>query len=208
LLFSLEFIDLLCYIHNMRGTLVFIFNIGSESAGKIMEDYRSALEAVAQKEFLSMVCWTVILTLIVVFVWFTVATYFWKEKRKNPKRFASAKQQKLRRQSYLAAVGLSVISIVLGLIFNIGTVNTLLMIQDDLRDNTFVTFSGDYFIESSVGLSRNTLYDRWLTVNLDDGELVFLYMNDILDWLATEEGDGSGIVIYGENSRIVVSIEE
>jgi hypothetical protein len=173
-----------------------------------MEDFRSALEAVAQQELLSVVGWTVILTLIVVCVWFTVTTYFRKEKRKNPKRFESEKQQKLRRQSYLAAAGLSAICIVLGLIFNIGTVNTLLMIHDDLRDNTFVTFSGDYFIEASVGLSRNTLYDRWLTVNLDDGELVFLYMNDILDWLATEEGDGSGIVIYGENSRIVVSIEE
>ena len=54
---------------------------------------------------------------------------------------------------------------------------------------------------------RKILYDRWLTVNLDNGEFVFLYMNDFLDWVVTEEGDGSGIVIYGENSRIVVSIE-
>ena len=54
---------------------------------------------------------------------------------------------------------------------------------------------------------RKILYDRWLTVNLDNGEFVFLYMNDFLDWVVTEEGDGSGIVIYGESSRIVVSIE-
>lgn len=173
-----------------------------------MEDFRCALEAVAQQELLSVVGWTVILTLIVVCVWFTVTTYFRKEKRKNPKRFASAKQQKLRRQSYLAAAGLSAICIVLGLIYNIGTVNTLLKIQDDLQDNTFVTYSGDYFIESSVGVSRKTLYDRWLTVDLDNGEFVFLYMNDFLDWVATEEGDGSGMVVYGENSKIVVFIEE
>lgn len=172
-----------------------------------MEKYNEALEKVAEKELYFSIFWVVVLFLIIGFIWVSNYLYFKKMKNRHPKRYNSNKQIKIRRQSIYASILLSVICVGLGVFLSFVATDTISDINRDIEENAYVTYVGCYYINSDLYHSRHDLYDKWLSVDFDNDDYAFIYMNSFLEWISTEEGQFEGKVVYGKNSLIVVDIE-
>ena len=110
-----------------------------------------------------------------------------------------------RRKSLLASVALTVIAAIFGYVLCADVINLQPKINSDICENSYDTYSGGFYIQTD---SWNKSYDRWVIVKLDNGEYVYLYMNDLLESALTERGDKHGTIVYGEHSRIAVDIKE
>ena len=84
--------------------------------------------------------------------------------------------------------------------------NTISDINKDIEENAYVTYVGDYYINSVISVRRNQLYDRWLTVDLDNYDYAYIYVNSFFNALSMEEGEFKGKVVYGKNSLIIVDM--
>lgn len=170
-----------------------------------MERYREVLEKIAEAELTSAVFWIVVLSIIIAVIW--VCNYFFFKKTKFRKKYSCEKQRKALRQSVWASIALSVICFGMGAISFFSAVNTISDINKDLEENTYITYAGGYYVGGDSHFSRYTLFDRWLSVDFDNGNNAFIYMDSFLEWISTEEGRFEGKVVYGKNSLIVVGIE-
>lgn len=164
-----------------------------------MELYQETLQKVAQKEIATAIFWVVVILLVVAIVW--VSNYRFFKKKGN-----SQKQVKMRRQSIWASVALTVICVGFATLLLLNAANTVFDIHQDMEENAYITYVDGYRVTSSGYHSRTTLYDQWITVDFDNGDYGFLYMDSFFEWLTTEEGLFEGTVVYGKNSLIVVEI--
>ena len=172
-----------------------------------MEKYNEVLEKVAEKELYFSIFWVVVLFLIIVIIWVCNYLYFKKMKNRHPKKYNSNKQIKIRRQSIYASIILSVICVGLGAFLSFDATDTISDVKRDIEENAYVTYVGGYYIDSDLYPSRHSLYDKWLSVDFDNDDYAFIYMNSFFEWISTEEGQFEGKVVYGKNSLIVVDIE-
>ena len=172
-----------------------------------MEKYNEVLEKVAEKELHFSFFLVVVLFLIIGIIWISNHLYFKKMKNRTPKKYNSNKQIKIRRQSIYASIILSVICIVLGAFLSFDAIDTISDINRDIKDNAYVTYVGGYYVDGDLYRSRHTMYDKWLTVDFDNGDYAFIYMNSFFERISTEEGRFEGKIVYGKNSLIVVDIE-
>lgn len=102
---------------------------------------------------------------------------------------------------------MTIICIGLGVFFSFDAAETISDINRDIAENAYVTYVGGYYIDSDSYSSRYTLYDKWLSVDFDNEDYAFIYMNSFFKRISTDEGRFEGKVVYGKNSLIVVDIE-
>ena len=171
-----------------------------------MQKYKDVLEKAARKELSTLIFVALILLLIIVAIWGSNYLYFNKMKKKHPTQFASKKQIKIRRQSIWASIALTVICVGVMMFFGFDVRNTISDINKDIEENAYVTYVGDYYINSVISGRRNQLYDRWLTVDLDNYDYAYIYVNSFFNALSMEEGEFKGKVVYGKNSLIIVDM--
>ena len=173
-----------------------------------MEKYNEVLKKVAEKELYFSIFWVVVLFLIIVIVWVFNYLYFKKMRNRHPKKYNSNKQIKIRRQSIYASIILSVICVGLGAFLSFDATDTISDVKRDIEESAYVAYVGGYYIDSDLYPLRHSLYyDRWLSVDFDNDDYAFIYMNSFFEWISTEEGQFEGKVVYGKNSLIVVDIE-
>ena len=172
-----------------------------------MEMYNEVLEKVAEKELYFSIFWVVVLFLIIVIVWVCNYLYFKKMKNRHPKKYNSNKQIKIRRQSIYASIILSVICVGLGAFLSFDATDTISDVKRDIEEGAYVAYVGGYYVDSDSYSLGHSLYDRWLSVDFDNDDYAFIYMNSFFEWISTEEGQFEGKVVYGKNSLIVVDIE-
>ena len=170
-----------------------------------MEKYKELLEAVIRKELTVLIDLTVILALIVVFIWVWCFLYFKRMKKRNLRLYNTEKQTKARRQSVYASVALTAVCALLGTFFCFDTANIIADIKKDISLGEFITYDGRYFVDSDY--MRYAPYDRWMSVDFDNGDYAYLYMDNIFEFIKTEEGEFEGSVVYAKNSLIVVDME-
>lgn len=171
-----------------------------------MEKYKAVLEAVIQKEVATTINIAIALALIVGIVWFCHCFHVNKMKKKQPSKYRSEKQMKIRRKSLWASIGITSIAVCLAALTIFFEAETISNANLDMEENAYITYTGDYYVRSEYR-PRKFLYDRWMSVTFEDGDYVLLYIDNFSEWLTTEEGRFHGTVVYGENSRIVVSFE-
>ena len=171
-----------------------------------MQNYIDVLNAVADKERGTVIVISVVAILLIAVIWTAILITFKKEKIKYAKLYASNSEKKDRRKAVWASVAISVICIGLSVLLNLDTVNLISDIKRDISESSYITYTGEYYI-STVVRSKQRLYDQWVTVDLDNGEYVFLYMDGFKEYLQTEEGRYNGKLVYAENSLIVVEID-
>ena len=70
-----------------------------------------------------------------------------------------------------------------------------------------MNYGGEFLIWDDKLHTDKKLYNRWINVDLDNDEVVYLYMDNFFERLITEEGQFTGTVTYGKNSLIVVNID-
>lgn len=173
-----------------------------------MEQYRQLLERVARQELCIAVLWTVVLIAVMGAIWvcgYLNARRLKKEGGRSKKKGRNA--SKLIRQSLWAAAALTVICLVLGAVLWASALQTRWGIRLDLEQGSYVTHSGGCEIRDDGFMSKYGLYDRWIVVELEDGNGVFRYVHDPWQWMQTQYGAFEGTVVYGKNSRIVVDMQ-
>ena len=173
-----------------------------------MEQYRQILENAARSELRLAVFYSVLLVAVSAVIWIC---WFRSLKIKGKVEGSKKKgenQSKILRQSTWAAVVLTGICLAVGAVLWSSTVAVRRDIRCDLEQDVYETYTGGYYIEDYASVSRTRLYDRWTTVNLEEGGVAYLYVNSPLKWLQTEHGAVDGTVVYGRNSLIVVELQE
>lgn len=167
-----------------------------------MDVYRDVLEKVARKEIAATIIWVMVTCAVIFLIW-TCTYRYYKKQKKRPKSDSSEKQNKERRQSFWAAIALTVILITFVIWLCFSTADTVSDIRKDVAEDAYVTFVGSYTVRSDH-FSKHMLYDRWVSVDFSNGEYAFVYINNFVEWLSLEEGTFEGKVVYGKNSLIVV----
>lgn len=170
-----------------------------------MQKYADVLEKVAGKEWSSVILLIVVLCVFVAAAWISNHLRFRRMKKKHPAMYESKKQVKMRRQAFWALLAVSFIGVGVGAFACWDTARTVADIQKDIAEKDYITYTGAYYVSDS-DYSRRQLYDRWVSVDLENDEYAFIYMNSWFEWIATGEGDFEGTVVYGKNSRIVVDM--
>ena len=171
-----------------------------------MDEYKLALRKVAESEVMSAIVAAAVLLAIIAAVWTANYIYTRKMKRRSPKKYNSEKQIKARRKSLGATVTLTVICVGLGAVLCFGASNTVSEINRDIAESAYVTYTGGYYVSDDSYHSRCKLYGRWLSVDFDNDDCAFIYMNSLFERISTEEGQFEGTVVYGKNSLIVVDM--
>lgn len=174
-----------------------------------MEQYREILEKVARQELQLVIFWSVVLIAVIGVIWtcrcLTGRKLKTLECRTDKKRQST---NKMLQQSLWAAVALTGICLVLGTVLWSSALKVRRDIRTDLECASFDTYSGVYYIQDHSSLSKNRLYDRWTTVDFEQGDYAHLYINSPLEWIQTDYGTFEGTVVYGRNSLIVVELHE
>lgn len=173
-----------------------------------MEQYRQILENAARSELRVTVLYSVLLVAVSAAIW--ICWHFGSLKIKaktESSRKKRANQSKILRQSTWAAVALTGICLVIGGVMWGSAVAVRRNIRCDLAQDTYETYTGVYYIEDYASVSKSRLYDRWTTVEFENGGVGYLYINSPLKWLQTEYGTFEGTVVYGRNSLIVVDLQ-
>ena len=171
-----------------------------------MDNYTDILNDIADKECESALAVGIVTALAVVVLWTAILINFKKEKIQHPRLYASDIEKKDRVKAVLTSVVISTICIVLCALISRDTVNMISDINKDISENSYVTYTGRYCI-STVVRSKGQLYDKWKTVDLDNGKFVLLYMDNFKEYLQLDEGCYNGKIVYGVNSLIVVEID-
>lgn len=172
-----------------------------------MEMYKEILEKIAKKELSATVIWVTVLFVIIGAIWLSNYLYFKSMKNNYPRKYNSEKGRKVRCQSAWASIALTVICIGLGALLYFDTASTVLDINKDIEENTYITYDGGYYISDVSYHSWYTPYDNWLLVDFDNDDCAFIHVNSFFEWISTEVGQFEGKVVYGKNSLIVVDIE-
>ena len=172
-----------------------------------METYKEILEKVAEKEWYTMIFYLVILFLITVIVWISVYIYNIKVKKIHTKKFKLEKQIRIRRNNIFASLLLTIICIGLGLGFYFDAADTVKDIKKDIEDESYVTYVGGYYIDSNSYRLKYTWYNKWWSVDFENSNYAFIYINSLAEWTSMKEGQNEGQVVYGKNSLIVVDLE-
>lgn len=174
-----------------------------------MEQYRELLEKVARQDLRSAILWSLILAAVIGAIW--ICQYLNSRKLKAQICRSQKKKQKagkMLRQSVWAAIALTGFCLILGAVLWGSTVQMRRDIQRDLEQNAYVTYSGSCQIRDGSYRSKYTLFNRWVNVDFEDGNSALLPVNSPLEWFQTEYGPWEGTVVYGDNSLIVVDMQE
>lgn len=173
-----------------------------------MVKYKEVLEEVAKKEMFSAIFWIIVFFIIIGSIWAMNYFYFKKIKKKYPKKYNSEKQVKVRRQCVWGSIALSTICLGLGALLYFIAANTVSDINKDIAENSYITYTGGYYISGHSYYTKYTLYDGWLSVDFDNNDYAYIYIDGFFERISTEEGSFEGKVVYGKNSLIVVDVEK
>jgi len=173
-----------------------------------MNQYQEILEKVAAKEMTVPVILSIILLILLVIIWISSYRHFMKMKKKHINMYKSPKQVKGRKQCFWALIAISVIGVGLSVLLSLDSIDTVSAINKDINENSYITYKGEYYINEDGYTGRSMLYDRWVSVDFENGDCAFLYINDIFEAFGTDRGECSGKVVYGKNSLIVVDISD
>lgn len=169
-----------------------------------MEQYNNILREIADKETMLSVILIIILMVILVLIWGLLYHRCVRMKKRNG--VYTLKQIKLRRSYLTASIALSCICVVLGGLIIADSAVMACDINKDIEQGSYVTHTGGYRIKKDAYLSRKLLYDRWLSVEFDSGDMVSIYTDNVSEALRTQYGEFNGTIVYGKNSLIVVDI--
>lgn len=173
-----------------------------------MNEYQEILEKVAVKEMTVPIILSIILLILLVIVWMSSYRHFMKMKKKHINMYKSSKKVKGRKQCFWALIAISVIGVGFSTLLLLDAVDTVSAINKDINENSYMTYKGEYYINEDGYTVRYMLYDRWVSVDFENGDWAYLYINDVFEAFGTDRGECSGKVVYGKNSLIVVDIIE
>ncbi len=169
-----------------------------------MNEYSKDLEAILRQEWLSSAIWIALLCAVIVIIWISNYVYYKNQKKKAPHKYHDKKQIKKRCRAIWAAVALSVIAVAAGFLVCSEPLSIQPQIRKDIDESSYTMYSGHFYVDT---YSYNRVYDKWVGVELGNGEWTFIYMNDVFESILTDRGDLYGTVIYAKNSKIVVDIK-
>ena len=169
-----------------------------------MNKYKEVLDLVAETEINLTIINCVVSLLIITALWVSYYFHCKKMKAKYPKKYNLEKQIKIRRQGIYAATAISCICIAFIVLFCVGTVSTVADIKKDIKGNTYVTYSGRYYINYWTYKSA-PIYERKVSL---ENEMVYLPLNAFSESISTEAGEHKGTLIYGQHSKYVVDIKK
>lgn len=171
-----------------------------------MTVYREVLEKVVRQEYGSAIFCAVFLLICMATIW--GGYYFGKKKACKKPAFRKRVEQalKLCRQSLAASIAASVCFSVVGVLGFLSAGQMASDINADIQAESYITYHGGYHIEDNHSFGQKGLYEKYWTVDFDNGEYAYVYMNNVVEAFTAEEGSFTGTVVYGENSRIVVDI--
>ena len=163
----------------------------------VKTEYREVLSEIVKKEAFELILISVSLLILLAIAW--INTFVHLKKRKVKKR----------RQAILSLTAVTLIAVTIYALFATTSVGTINNINKDIEKETYVTYTGEYYIEYGMSPGRH-LYDKYQSVYLsqsEDIEFATLYMNSFFEAIATTSGMYSGTVIYGQNSGMIVYIK-
>ena len=170
-----------------------------------MEAYQEILEKIARRELVSAIFWIAIIILLLVIV--TWRSYIYFRKMKSQESLKHEKMIKSRWKCIMALICLYVIFGGIAFVMGYSAKSSIDDINKDIENQAYLNYGGEFLIWDDKLHTDNRLYSRLIDVDLDNGVVVYLYMDNFFERLITEEGQFTGTVTYGKNSLIVVDID-
>ena len=95
-----------------------------------------------------------------------------------------------------------------GILLWLGAKGTLSDIRKDLKENTYLTYEGQYTFarHDSTSLKYGRIDDPWFDVCLEDSERA-IWVQLYEDESDVEPGSFEGTIVYAKNSLVVVDIQ-
>lgn len=171
-----------------------------------MQQYDDILRKVSAKEITMAVILTVILSVLFVLTAVRSYRYYERVKKKHKSTRNAEKQMKVKKQHLAALIALICIAVGFGGFVIADAAVTACNIKKDVKQRSYVTYTGEYRVRKGVSSRHGALYNKWVSVELDNLDAVYIYIDDLPEALGAEYGQFSGTVVYGENSLIVVDI--
>ena len=116
------------------------------------------------------------------------------------------KKEKEIRTSLLGQAALTAILLFLAGISCWGFADTSRNIQLDIREQSYTAYSGEVTLESDLP-TKGRFYDRLQSVWLEDGTVVYQYIDSLREALTRDAGTYEAELVYGAHSGYVVYIE-
>lgn len=166
-----------------------------------MENYISILEQIARRDLIFGIFGFVLCIAVVFGVW---GSFFYRITKKTGKKRMTNKKKRERKRDILKSILVNFVATILMALFAIGFVSLSQWDQNnyktDIEQKTFVTYQGDYSIETNRVGRRYHQY-----VVLPNGHNIRL---DFIKHFWLKDGEYTGTVAYGKNSNIVVYIDK
>jgi len=173
-----------------------------------MEKYAEILKEVKNSEITSTAISIIVVLAVISVIWVSGFVYFKRQKKKRPKKYGTAKQIRLRRQSLWAGIALTAIAVGFGAFLLFDTASLVSDINKDVSNGSYLTYEGGCTVRRDSRFLHFVRYDRWYQVELDNGHFALLYMDSFAEWASTDVGPFEGKVVYGKNSLIVVDVDQ
>lgn len=164
-------------------------------------NYTDILKETAHKEIFSIAIIAVVVLVITALVCVSLGIVNSRIK-KSKTTFIQKSLRKNTQKGILGLILLVLLTVSILISCSFDTVKRIRNIYKDIDEESYVTYSGDYYISCSAA---NPPAPTIIDVDLDNGETLYLYAN-MFEWVTTLDGEYTGKVIYGKNSQIVVDI--
>lgn len=157
--------------------------------------YEEQMQSLITKTTIDIIIVFSLIAIVLAIVWIVPLAYF-KNKKTNRKH---------KTMSIMAQITLTAICLLFSLI-NISSFNDIETMKKDIELHDFVVYTGEYSIDSTYhftfSISELWFDLRAVTIETDSEPLWFDMMSDMETDLV-----GDGTIVYGKNSRYVVTID-
>lgn len=166
-------------------------------------NYSDILKKIALKEVIAISLILIILFLLLTMIWVISFRSF---KNNSVSKHNTSTKPIVKKNCILGLIFITIFSIAIVFIFLFSNIRYLHNIYKDINENSYITYKGSYYIMSSA-IDANPPAPTFVDVNLETDKTLRLYTS-LSEWFyipSLEENDG--VIIYGENSNIIVNIQ-
>lgn len=163
-----------------------------------MDSYDEVLLKIILKEKIFLAC--------LLFVMLVILFFVWKRCYKKIKKSKIADENTISKPKAILKSVIAPILVTCVFAFSFtaaakSQLKNISKINSDIDNNSYETYTGDYYIYTSENLALNNC-EFWL----DNGLTVYKKDNGIFENLTTLNMEYQGTVIYGKNSLIIVDV--
>ena len=163
--------------------------------------HQQVLEKIIAKERFELIIALLLIVVALALLWIVPYRHYRKMKEKTRE-----KKRKEIQKSLLGQLILTAILLAFAWLSCWGFRDTYRNIRLDIQEQAYQSYTGEVELHSSHS-TKGRLYKSHQSVWLDNGEFVFVYINNLWEDLTRDVGTYDAKLVYGRHSRYVVYME-